>query len=178
MLRHERQTVAMELAAALHHSRDVGLGLYAGLRAQKTASTGQRPGVLTEPEPQGVAVTVGYVAAPVPLLAVPLLAGAAGEAVDDRTLRFLLGRSLAEKEEEEKRRKAELEEFCQGSLARARELYGSKRKRKKRRKRRTPRTSSLPGRARRRQRQWFACSAGFTSDDVPRVSSLVASSGP
>ena len=104
-----------------------------------------------------------------PLLAVPLLAGAAGEAVDDRTLRFLFGRSLAEKEEEEKRRKAELEEFCQGSLARARELYGSKRKRKKRRKRRTPRTSSLPGRARRRQRQWFASSAGFTSDDVPRV---------
>ena len=45
----------------------------------------------------------------------------------------------------------------------------SKRKRKKRRKRRTPRTSSLPGRARRRQRQWFACSAGFTGDDVPRV---------
>ena len=25
MLRHERQTVAMELAAALHHMRDVGL---------------------------------------------------------------------------------------------------------------------------------------------------------
>ena len=45
----------------------------------------------------------------------------------------------------------------------------SKRKRKKRRKRRTPRTSSLPGRARRRQRQWFACSACFTGDDVPRV---------
>ena len=31
----------------------------------------------------------------------------------------------------------------------------SKRKRKKRRKRRTPRTSSLPGRARRRHRQWL-----------------------
>ena len=44
-----------------------------------------------------------------------------------------------------------------------------KRKRKKRRKRRTPRTSSLPGRARRRQRQWSACNAGFTGDDVPRV---------
>ena len=45
----------------------------------------------------------------------------------------------------------------------------AKRKRKKRRKRRTPRTSSLPGRARRRLRQWSACSAGFTGDDVPRV---------
>ena len=31
---------------------------------------------------------------------------------------------------------------------------GKRRKRKKRRKRRTPRTSSLPGRARRRHRQW------------------------
>ena len=38
-LRHERQTVAMELAAALHHSRDVGPGTHAGLRAQKAASS-------------------------------------------------------------------------------------------------------------------------------------------
>ena len=66
-----RQTVAMELAAALHHSRDAGPETYAGLRAQKTASSGQRPGVLTEPEPQGGAVTVGYVAAPGPLLSTP-----------------------------------------------------------------------------------------------------------
>ena len=33
MLRHKRQTVAMELAAALHHSRDVGPGTNDGLRA-------------------------------------------------------------------------------------------------------------------------------------------------
>ena len=52
-LRHERQTVAMELAAALHHSRDVGPEKDDGPRAQKTASSGGRPGVLTEPEPQG-----------------------------------------------------------------------------------------------------------------------------
>ena len=39
-IRHERQTVAMELAAALHHSRDVGPGTHAGLRAQKAASSG------------------------------------------------------------------------------------------------------------------------------------------
>ena len=51
----------------------------------------------------------------------------------------------------------ELEE----ARAEVRREHVSKRKRKKRRKRRTPRTSSLPGRARRRQRQWFACSAGF-----------------
>ena len=56
-------------------------------------------------------------AAPVPTLVFPVLAGSAGEAVDVRTLRFLLGRSLAEKEEEEKRRKAEVEENRLASLA-------------------------------------------------------------
>ena len=55
MLRHERQTVAMELAAALHHSRDGGRETYHGLRAPKTASSGgRRPGVLKEPEPPNV----------------------------------------------------------------------------------------------------------------------------
>ena len=48
-LRHERQTVAMELAAPLHHRRDVGPGLNDGLRAQTTASSGTRPGVLRRP---------------------------------------------------------------------------------------------------------------------------------
>ena len=53
MLRHERQTVAMELAAALHHSRDVGPGTNDGLRAQTTASPGKRPAPLGEvAEPQ------------------------------------------------------------------------------------------------------------------------------
>ena len=156
--RHERMSVAAALAEAHHHSApNVGAETHYALRRQKTASAA-RPGVLKDPAPQG-AVTVGYVAAPVPTLALSVLAGSAGEAVDDRSLRFLLGRSLAEKkEEEEKRRKAEfdrqVEEVRQASLARARELYGSKRKRKKRRKRRLPR-SSVPrgGRARRRQRQ-------------------------
>ena len=64
MLRHERQTVAMELAAALHHSRDVGLGTNDGLRAQTTASSGKRPAPHEEvAEPQVRAATVGYVAA-------------------------------------------------------------------------------------------------------------------
>ena len=60
-LRHEWQTVAMELAAALHRSRDG--------RGQTTASPGTRPSVLKEPEAQVAAVTVGYVAAGAPLLA-------------------------------------------------------------------------------------------------------------
>ena len=179
MLRPERQTVAMDLAAALHHSRDVGLGTNDGLRAQTTASSGKRPGVLTEPEPQGGAVTVGYVAAPVPTLALSVLAGSAGEAVDDRSLRFLLGRSLAEKEEEEEeeKRRKEKVEFCQASLARARELYGSKRKRKKRRKRRTPQTSSrsLHGGARRQKRQWHV--SGSPGDVLLVLCSLRSSTG-
>ena len=70
MLRHERQTVRMELAAALHHSWGGGLETYKGLRAQKTASAGpaeyfelssddgrpaggERPAALLEPRPQG-----------------------------------------------------------------------------------------------------------------------------
>ena len=61
-----------------------------------------------------------------PLLAVPLLAGTAGEAVDARTLRFLLARPLAEKEVEEEQRKVDfarqVEELRQASLARAEEL--------------------------------------------------------
>ena len=49
-----RQTVAMELVAALHRSRGVGPGTNDGLRAQTTASSGMRPAPLEEvSEPQG-----------------------------------------------------------------------------------------------------------------------------
>ena len=59
-----------------------------------------------------------------------------------------------------------MEELRLASLARARELCGSKRKRKKRKKRRLPRFSSrsLRGRAHRRQRQWHALYSGFPGD--------------
>ena len=191
MLRHERQTVAMELAAALHHSRDVGPEKDDGPRAQTTASSGGRPRVLKEPEPQGGAVTVGYVAAPGPLLKVLSMAG--GDSVDGTALRFLVKKALERQKEEEKeeRRKAKearrlevtallavpLALRTQAQQRRIMELsdevdaetHPKRRKRKKRRKRRTPRTSSLPSPARRRQRQWSACYAGFTGDDVPRV---------
>ena len=104
MLRHERQTVAMELAAALHHSRDVGPGKNDGLRAQKTASSGKRPGVPTEPEAQVGAVTVGYVAVPGPLLSAPMLADTAADTVDAGTVQFLLQAALLQKEEAQERR--------------------------------------------------------------------------
>ena len=50
---------------------------------------------------QGRAVMDGYVAAPLPSLAVPLLAGAAGEAVDSSSLRFLVAAALRKLKEEE-----------------------------------------------------------------------------
>ena len=51
--RHERMTVAAELAVALHHSRGVGPAVpHAALRGQTPASSvGRRPGVLEEPVP-------------------------------------------------------------------------------------------------------------------------------
>ena len=52
-LRHERMSVRMAQAEALHHSGDVRSVQNEALRGQKTASAaGQRPGVLKEPEPQ------------------------------------------------------------------------------------------------------------------------------
>ena len=92
--KHERMTVAMALAENLHHSRQkVEGGEHDGLRAQKTVrAAGARPGVLTEPEPQGGAVTVGYVAAPDLLLEVALMAG--GDSVDGTALRFLVKKAL------------------------------------------------------------------------------------
>ena len=163
-LRHERVTVAMALAENLHHSRQKVEGVaYVGPRAQKTArATGARPGVLEEPEPQGGAVTDGYVAAPAPFLSSPMLADAAGEKVDQSTLGFLLNHAIAVQkvyEEEERRQKEEkekeearkaLEDSFSSPWALAAETRGSqekkeekrRRKKKKRRKKKSPKTSS------------------------------------
>ena len=93
-LRHERQTIAMELAAALYHSRDARSNVvHEALQGQKTASSGTRREPLEEvSEPQVTAVTVGYVAAPGPLLVVASLAG--GDEVDATTVSFLLRENL------------------------------------------------------------------------------------
>ena len=89
-LRHERMTVAAELAAALHHSRDAGRVTHDGPRAQKTVSSGgMRPAPLSDAAgPQVAAATVGYVAAGAPLLVVASLSGCDG--VDATTVSFLL----------------------------------------------------------------------------------------
>ena len=52
------------------------------------------PRLLDPPLPQG-AVTVGYVAAPEPLLVPPVLGG--GDTLDDATVSFLLAQSLLER---------------------------------------------------------------------------------
>ena len=89
-------------------------------------------------------------------------------------MRFLTAAALRQrKEEEEKAREqakkvaeSEVQQQAAAALEQARLLLerNKSRKRKKRRKRRTLRTSSLRGRARRRQRQWYACNAGFPGD--------------
>ena len=82
--------------AALHHSRETNYGL----RAPKTASSGARPGVLEEPEPQGGTVTDGYVAALAPSVARPALAAPTVDGVDAAALSFLVAQSLAQQEKE------------------------------------------------------------------------------
>ena len=95
--KHERQTVGMALAEALHHSAP---------RRPKTARAGVRPGVLEDPGPRRETEHEQH-AAPQgpklpspgePSLAVPLLAGTAGEVVDARTLSFLLAVGFREEE--------------------------------------------------------------------------------
>ena len=184
-------SVAVALAENLHHSRQkVEGGAHEGPRAQKTVrATGARPGVLTEPEPQGRTVTDGYVAVPVPSLAVPLLAGAAGEAVDSSSLGYLTAAALRQREEEERQKELEEREEAKkrademqsllavpralrtpAQLRRFQELAAQssdswaslrRRERKKRRKKKPSKSSSSSGHARRRLRQWHARFAGL-----------------
>ena len=160
----------MALAENLHHSRQKVEGdEHEGPRAQKTARvSGARPGVLTELEPQGGAATVGYVAAPGPLLEVALMAG--GDSVDGTALRFLVKKALDRQKEEQAKVKRQEEEKEERRMQRLnakvsndipltpeeREAWrrwilaydssssssGKRRKRKKRRKRRLPKSSS------------------------------------
>ena len=76
-------------------------------RGQNTQHPGARPGVLKDPAPQE-AVTVGYVAAPGPLLSTPMLADTAAETVDARTVKYLLKAELKKKQKEEEQERMEL----------------------------------------------------------------------
>ena len=193
---HEQVSIAAAVAAALHHSarpvtykaprgqktatEEVEKTTHNVPRHQKTPLPGGRPGVQKDPAPQG-AVTVGYVAAPGPLLAVPLLASTASEAVDNAALSFLLQQSLVEKrvmeaEEDGRKRMAELSLLWSVPYERRSAEQKKDRimallsRRKKKRKKKLPKTSSACGRARRRQRQWHARDAGFSGVVSPRRS--------
>ena len=118
--KHERQTVAMAPAEALHHSAP---------RRPKTASARMRPGVLEDPEPRRE-TEHGLYAAPrglkppspgVPSLATPLLAGQATEVLDASTLAFLTRAVLEEKkkaevEKEERMRRQRRQSLVQDAL--------------------------------------------------------------
>ena len=91
----------MALAAAAHRSAP---------RGQKPARAGVRPGVPEDPGPGRETEHEQPPSPGVSSLAMPVLAGAAGEAVDRTALSYLLQQSLAAKrEEEEERMLVELE---------------------------------------------------------------------
>ena len=122
MLRHERQTVAVELTAALHPSRDARWDVaHEALRGQKTASSGMRPAPPEEvSEPQVWAVTVGCVACPGALVSSPMLAG--GDATDDVTVAFLVAAALEEKKDEEEKARVRRQREAAEHEARMQEL--------------------------------------------------------
>ena len=74
--RHERLTVRMDLAEALHHSaQPTGpVDTHAAPRGQKEPPLGTRPGVLKDSEPQLLDAVLAYRAAGEPSVATPLLA--------------------------------------------------------------------------------------------------------
>ena len=172
--RHVRTTVAMELATALHHSaqglkkRVVEEPREEELSVKHNATSGQiatplwgvRPAHPLDVSAQPPLVAATCVTAGVPLLGVPSLADAPAEAIDGRTLRYLLKVNLVrkkneEEEEEEEKKKKKRQEESAKLRRRAQALFHHaaslpKRKRKKKRKRKLPRG----GRAHRRQRQW------------------------
>ena len=95
-LRHERLTVAMLLAERDHHTAPRGLKQARSGRVEHEVN--YEPRLLDSPLPQEAA-TVGYVAAPVPLLAQPVLGG--GDTLHAATVQFLLAQSLLQRQREE-----------------------------------------------------------------------------
>ena len=159
---------------------------HSALRGPKQPPPGVRPGSLVDPGPQRSDRSQRRSAGnSLPTLALPVLAGSAGEVVDYSSLRFLTASALeARREEEERKQKERKDKEHEAHLAKwlkpapkgSPSFFGpvvkrKRKKRRKRRKRRAPRTSSRSscGRARRRQRQWHARSAGLPGDVLLRA---------
>ena len=146
----------MALTAATHHGVEkvVAGETYSGRRAQKTVSEGRRPGVLEDPGPPWVeAVTVGYVAASVPPLGVPLLPG--GEGVGAAALEFHVWASLKTPEQ--------IERSKQASWRKQRKEEEGERRRWRMRRRRRRRRLLLSGEAKEEEEEEAPEDPGTTS---------------
>ena len=86
--RHEQQSIAMALAAALRHSRDGGPVTNAAPRRLTTARAGVRPGILSEPGPQVGVVSAACPHSGAPSLSLPMLGE--GAVHDGASVQFLL----------------------------------------------------------------------------------------
>ena len=121
----------MTLAEKLHHTsrgpkiarvgEEVVHDAHNALRGPKTPPPGVRPGSLAEPGPQRSDRSLRRSLGDTPLLGVPSLADAPAEAIDGRTLRYLLKANLArkkyeEEEEEEKKFQEKAAESRRNSL--------------------------------------------------------------
>ena len=113
--RHEQQSVAVALAEALHHSagpktEKVERRERQEERGQKAPPPGTRPGLPREPAPQVrlEAAARALVVDGLPTLALLVLAGSAGEAIDSGALSFLPQKQLAPVVEEEEEEEAQL----------------------------------------------------------------------
>ena len=119
MLRHERQSIAIVLAEALHHSagpskkkvverrerqKEEVHETHVAQREPKTPPPGTRPGPPPEPAPQVrlEAAARALVVNGLPTFTLPVLAGSAGEAIDSGALSFLQKQLAPVVEDEEK----------------------------------------------------------------------------
>ena len=102
----DRRDSAADGEEVVHDAHDA-------LRGQKTPPPGVRPGSLGDPGPQRSDRTVRRSSGDsLPTLALPVLAGSAGEVVDSSSLRFFTASALkARREEEEKEKKKEKEKM-------------------------------------------------------------------
>ena len=120
-LRHERMTVAINLAEMTHHTaprgpkmaragKEVVRDAHDALRGQKTPPPGVRPGSLVDPAQRSDRSLRRSAGNSLPTLALSSLAGSAGEEMDYPTLSFLTQSVLKTREEEEKKVQAMREE--------------------------------------------------------------------
>ena len=113
----DASTVAMELAAALHHSCGVSPdATHKAIREQTLVSSeGWRPGVLKEPEPPAAVEHAVCPCSGAPSLVVPTFVSS-GEGIDSATLSFLVKAAVLAQAELVKSKKDEEEEAARRAM--------------------------------------------------------------